>query len=162
MWVSVFFKGNALINVGPTKEGIIPAFFEERLLQLGEWLKINGEAIYDTSPWLYQNDTLNPDVWYTGKTKQLKNANTLAKTKVIFTDIYAFFLKWPIDNILLMESLVHFIQNMSFIIELLDPEGPSSLSVRTFKTFVVIMRECKPVDNNLFLRVVERVSINLK
>jgi alpha-L-fucosidase len=31
--------GNILINVGPTKEGTIAPIFEERLTQLGDWLK---------------------------------------------------------------------------------------------------------------------------
>jgi alpha-L-fucosidase len=56
-----------LINVGPTKEGTIPVVFEERLRQLGAWLGVNGEAIYETKPWKYQNDTTNSDVWYTSK-----------------------------------------------------------------------------------------------
>lgn len=52
-----------LLNVGPTADGrIIPAF-EERLLQMGEWLSINDEAIYGTKPWRAQNDTVNKDVW---------------------------------------------------------------------------------------------------
>ncbi|KAJ8950182.1 hypothetical protein NQ314_008035 [Rhamnusium bicolor] len=59
--------GNILINVGPTKEGTISPILEERLLQIGEWLSINGEAIYGTTPWTAQNDTLTWGVWYTSK-----------------------------------------------------------------------------------------------
>ncbi len=59
--------GNVLINVGPTKEGTIAPIFEERLRQLGQWLSVNGEGIYSTSPWTHQNDTTNPGVWYTAK-----------------------------------------------------------------------------------------------
>ena len=37
--------GNLLVNVGPTKEGTIPLIMQERLINLGDWLKINGEAV---------------------------------------------------------------------------------------------------------------------
>ena len=40
--------GNLLLDIGPTADGRIPVIMEERLLQLGSWLKINGEAIYGT------------------------------------------------------------------------------------------------------------------
>ena len=40
--------GNYLLNVGPTAEGVIPQPEVERLLALGRWLKVNGEAIYAT------------------------------------------------------------------------------------------------------------------
>jgi alpha-L-fucosidase len=40
--------GNYLLNVGPTSEGEIPAPEVERLLAIGRWLKVNGEAIYAT------------------------------------------------------------------------------------------------------------------
>ncbi|KAK9702652.1 Alpha-L-fucosidase [Popillia japonica] len=58
--------GNILINVGPTKEGTIIPIFQERLLDLGKWLDINGEAIYESTPWSVQNDTI-AKVWYTAK-----------------------------------------------------------------------------------------------
>lgn len=42
--------GNYLLNVGPTAEGVIPQPSVERLLAMGEWLKINGDSIYGTQP----------------------------------------------------------------------------------------------------------------
>jgi alpha-L-fucosidase len=40
--------GNLLLDIGPTADGRIPAIMEERLLQIGDWLRPNGEAIYST------------------------------------------------------------------------------------------------------------------
>lgn len=51
------------MNIGPTKDGTISPIFEERLRQMGTWLKVNGKAIYETNTWRSQNDTVTPDVW---------------------------------------------------------------------------------------------------
>jgi alpha-L-fucosidase len=40
--------GNFLLNVGPTSEGLFPPTSVERLKDIGQWMKVNGEAIYDT------------------------------------------------------------------------------------------------------------------
>ena len=42
--------GNLLLDIGPAADGTIPVVMEERLLQIGAWLKVNGEAIYGTKP----------------------------------------------------------------------------------------------------------------
>jgi alpha-L-fucosidase len=43
-------NGNYLLNVGPTAEGVIPQPSIDRLLAMGAWLEINGEAVYGTKP----------------------------------------------------------------------------------------------------------------
>jgi alpha-L-fucosidase len=73
--------GNMLLNVGPTAEGMIIPMFQERLLQIGAWLDINGASIYKTTPWRSQNDTA-ANVWYT------QNGAT----------VNAIVLSWPKNN----------------------------------------------------------------
>ncbi|XP_062042846.1 plasma alpha-L-fucosidase [Lepus europaeus] len=80
--------GNLLMNIGPTLDGTISAIFEERLRQMGAWLKVNGEAIYDSHTWRSQNDTITPDVWYTSKPKE--------------NLVYAIFLEWPTSGLLIL------------------------------------------------------------
>ncbi|MDG0809227.1 alpha-L-fucosidase [Cohnella rhizosphaerae] len=70
--------GNLLLNVGPTADGLIPVIMEERLAQLGDWLQVNGEAIYGTGCWKARSDA-DEDVRYTVRGET----------------VYAIFLRWP-------------------------------------------------------------------
>lgn len=38
--------GNFLLDIGPTGDGRIPVIMQQRLLEIGDWLRVNGEAIY--------------------------------------------------------------------------------------------------------------------
>jgi len=62
-------NGNLLLNVGPMADGTIPEIQKKRLLDLGKWLEVNGEAIYGTRPWIRaEGKTLdNFEVRYTQK-----------------------------------------------------------------------------------------------
>ena len=53
----ISYGGNLLMNIGPTADGRIPPIFEERLLEFGKWLNVNGEAIYTTREWTHPQDS---------------------------------------------------------------------------------------------------------
>ena len=44
-------NGMLLINVGPKPDGTITEEETKVLLEMGEWMDVNGEGIYDTVPW---------------------------------------------------------------------------------------------------------------
>jgi alpha-L-fucosidase len=74
--IGVSKNGNFDINVGPTSAGLIPEYEQYPLLKLGDWLQVNGEAIYGTRYW--------------DKIQQENDAYFTVKDNYV----YAIFLKW--------------------------------------------------------------------
>lgn len=109
-----------MINVGPTHRGIIDPIFVERLQAMGKWLGVNGEAIYESKTWTYQNDTKTPGVWYTQK-KPTSSEHAI---------VYAILLHYPYDSTgVKLYSLANVFEDHSTV-ELLG--YPEKLSVIIF------------------------------
>mgnify|MGYP003387905621 CR=1 FL=1 len=93
-------NGGVLLNITPTAQGIIPQEVRTRLLEMGEWLAINGEAIYDTRPWHIYGE--GPAEVTEGHLSEHKNPDNTAKD-IRFTtngdNLYATVLAWPSEPI---------------------------------------------------------------
>jgi alpha-L-fucosidase len=69
--------GNLLLNIGPAADGTIPPIMEERLLDIGAWLAVNGEAIYGTRA------ATRPCQWTAGKRPKQDYKNYKAKYNLL-------------------------------------------------------------------------------
>ena len=102
--------GNLLLDIGPDADGTIPVVMEERLVQIGEWLAANGEAIYGTKPWKVTRQWSAGEVPKTDYNKEYEAAYDVMKLvgrpergkaaiEAFFTakgnDLYAILPRWP-------------------------------------------------------------------
>ena len=88
-------NGNLLLNVGPKADGCIPEKQQVILREIGQWLAVNGEAIYGTRPWQISGEGETKDA-----TGYMSESKTVAYTAqdIRFTTkgdvLYAIALDW--------------------------------------------------------------------
>ena len=79
--------GSLLLDIGPTADGRIPLIMVDRLLAIGRWLDINGEAIYGTSAGPYRDF--------------LPWGRTTLKDNTLYLHIF----DWPTDDVVEVTGL---------------------------------------------------------
>jgi alpha-L-fucosidase len=116
--------GNFLLDIGPDEHGNIPPIMQDRLLEIGKWLKVNGEAIYGTRRWRAASQwsegrrdwkAEQEEGWKTGGDALLKQTvepdSGFAVKELFFTwnehgkSLYAIFPVWPSNRKITVKGL---------------------------------------------------------
>lgn len=88
--------GNFLLNIGPKPDGTIPQASIDRLAEVGNWMKVNSESIYETSPSPFRRPW-----WGRCTRKSLDNGDTRLYLQVF---------NWPEDQQLMVPVMNEAVQ----------------------------------------------------
>ena len=110
-------NGCMLLNVGPKADGTIPQDQQDILQEMGEWLSVNGEAIYETR--CYKVFGEGPTEVSEGYMSEKKKDKAFTAEDIRFTTknntLYAFILKWPEGDKVVIRTLNKEAENLQAV-----------------------------------------------
>lgn len=155
-------NGNLLLNVGPKSDGTIPEEARTILLQMGAWLKVNGEAIYGSRPWLLYGE---------GPTKVTSNAMNSDRQEFTPEDIrfttrngalYVIALGWPASGELRVHTLFRdtpYLKGPVCSVTLLGSKGKLSFTQDEYGLHIKLPAE-RPSEPVFTFRITEPAGLS--
>ncbi len=163
-------NGNLMLNVGPKSDGTIPDEARTILLQMGDWLHVNGASIYNTRPWI---------IFGEGPTKAGQNSTAMNSDIQTFTPedirfsvpketptglVYATALGWPISGTLriqTMGSTLPYLDAPVCSVSLIGSDERLSWKQKETGLFITLPKQ-KPNDIAYVFKILSGASCNKK
>jgi len=155
-------NGYLLLNVGPKADGTIPDEAQQRMLGMGKWLAINGEAIYGTTPWMIAAE---------GPTQLAKEGAFNENNDLRFTPqdirftvkddtLYATILAWPgasvlIKSVAMQGTQIGLYPSEIVSVTMLGDGKPLHWEMRGNGLFVEMPKE-KPCEHAFVLKIARK------
>ncbi len=136
---NVSLNGNFMLNIGPRANGVVPYEITQRLLEMGEWLKINGESIYGSQAFDLPKEQHD---W--GRITCRKNGDGQ-------TRVYLHVYNWPLNQKLPLTGVLAAPQK----IYLLADPGHTALEYSHDEAFTLIDLPVSPSDPRVSVLVLE-------
>lgn len=159
-------NGNLLLNITPKANGEIPLPVQQRLLEIGKWLDLNGQAIYETRPWVTfgEGPTEVKQGHFTEKhigeftAEDIRFSVRYNEDKQV-KSLYAIVLDWPANGSVLIESLSKKQKALGKIesIEMIGSDANLKWS-RTADNLKIKFPSTKPCDHAFVLKITGEIS----